>query len=67
MALVLARLEKEEQEGIKVFIAGGGDGLCAREVLKEPRVAALTLVDYDAGMIEQFAKLVDRLDPSVAT
>jgi tetratricopeptide (TPR) repeat protein len=23
--------------------------------------------DYDAGMIEQFAKLVDRLDPSVDT
>ncbi|MBS1996396.1 MAG: hypothetical protein JSS86_08810 [Cyanobacteria bacterium SZAS LIN-2] len=46
MALALKRTD-----ALKVLIAGGGDGLCAREVLKESRVASLTLVDYDASVI----------------
>jgi spermidine synthase len=33
-----------------VLIIGGGDGLAAREVLKHPDVAALTLVDMDPAM-----------------
>ena len=35
----------------RVLILGGGDGLAAREVLKHPRVEAVTLVDLDPAMV----------------
>lgn len=35
----------------RVLILGGGDGLAAREVLKHPRVKAVTLVDLDPAMV----------------
>jgi len=38
-----------------VLILGGGDGLAAREVLKHPEVAKLTLVDLDGEMTSLFA------------
>jgi spermidine synthase len=38
-----------------VLILGGGDGLAAREVLKHPDVARLTLVDLDGEMTSLFA------------
>ena len=45
-ALTLA--EKNE----RVLILGGGDGLALREVLKQPTVREVTLVDIDPEMIE---------------
>lgn len=38
----------------RVLILGGGDGLAAREVLKFPEVAQVTLVDLDPLMTEVF-------------
>lgn len=38
-----------------VLILGGGDGLAAREVLKHPEVAHLTLVDLDGEMTGLFS------------
>ncbi len=37
-------------EAKRVLILGGGDGLALREVLKYPKVEAVTLVDLDPGM-----------------
>ena len=37
-----------------VLILGGGDGLAAREVLRDPRVARITLVDLDPAMTQLF-------------
>jgi spermidine synthase len=37
-----------------VLILGGGDGLAAREVLKEPKVKSVTLVDLDPEMTQLF-------------
>ncbi len=45
----------------EVLILGGGDGLAAREVLKDPRVAHVTLVDLDPEMTHLF-----RDEPSLA-
>lgn len=36
----------------KILILGGGDGLAAREVLKHPKVKAITLVDIDSIMTD---------------
>jgi spermidine synthase len=38
----------------RVLIGGGGDGLAAREVLRWPDVAELSVVDLDARMTELF-------------
>ena len=38
-----------------VLILGGGDGLAAREVLKHPGVASITLVDLDPAMTKLFS------------
>jgi spermidine synthase len=38
----------------RVLILGGGDGLAAREVLRDPRVAQVTLVDLDPEMTHLF-------------
>jgi spermidine synthase len=38
----------------KVLILGGGDGLAAREVLRDPRVRHVTLVDLDPEMTHLF-------------
>jgi spermidine synthase len=40
----------------RVLIFGGGDGLAAREVLKWPRVEAITHVELDPAMIELFSR-----------
>ncbi|WP_428681524.1 polyamine aminopropyltransferase [Sphingopyxis sp.] len=37
-----------------VLILGGGDGLAAREVLRDPKVRAVTLVDLDPEMTRLF-------------
>lgn len=39
----------------RVLILGGGDGLAAREVLRDPRVRQVTLVDLDPEMTRLFA------------
>jgi len=36
----------------RVLILGGGDGLALREVLRDPEVASVTLVDIDPAMVE---------------
>jgi spermidine synthase len=38
----------------RVLILGGGDGMAAREVLKDPRVGSVTLVDLDPEMTRLF-------------
>ena len=40
----------------EVLILGGGDGMAAREVLRDPRVSRLTLVDLDPEMTRLFAE-----------
>ncbi|MBU6266954.1 MAG: polyamine aminopropyltransferase [Sphingomonadales bacterium] len=47
---VLGRVAKPAQ----VLILGGGDGLAAREVLRDPRVNHVTLVDLDPEMTRLF-------------
>lgn len=37
---------------LRVLICGGGDGLAARDVLRFPQVAEVTLVDYSAAVLE---------------
>ena len=39
----------------RVLVLGGGDGLAVREILKYPKVEAVTLVDLDSAMTELFA------------
>lgn len=39
----------------RVLILGGGDGLAAREVLRDPRVKEVTLVDLDPEMTKLFS------------
>lgn len=43
------------QRRARVLIAGGGDGLAAREVLRWPDVEHVTLVDLDPAMTRLFA------------
>lgn len=38
-----------------VLVMGGGDGLAARELLKDPRVRHVTLVDLDPAMTQLFS------------
>ena len=47
---VLGRVAHPRQ----VLILGGGDGLAAREVLSDPQVAHVTLVDLDPEMTRLF-------------
>ena len=44
------------REPKRVLILGGGDGMAAREVLKDPRVGAVTLVDLDGEMTRLFSE-----------
>jgi spermidine synthase len=39
----------------RVLIFGGGDGLAAREVLKQPAVEAITQVELDPAMVQLFS------------
>jgi spermidine synthase len=39
----------------RVLVLGGGDGLAVREILKYPRVSAITLVDLDPEMTRLFS------------
>ena len=38
----------------RVLVLGGGDGLAVRELLKDPRVEHITLVDLDPMMVQLF-------------
>jgi len=38
----------------RVLVLGGGDGLAIREILRDPRVGTITLVDLDPGMTALF-------------
>ena len=53
----------------RVLILGGGDGLAAREVLRDPRVAQVTLVDLDPQMTRLFSThpLLTRLNGGALT
>ncbi|HWB81340.1 MAG TPA: polyamine aminopropyltransferase [Nannocystaceae bacterium] len=42
-------------DGLAVLVLGGGDGLALREILRDPRVASIDLVDLDPGMTELFS------------
>jgi spermidine synthase len=48
----------------RVLVLGGGDGLAAREILRYPRIAQVTLVDLDPAMTQLFstAPLLRRLN-----
>jgi spermidine synthase len=48
-------LAPARDEGLSVLVLGGGDGLALRELLGDPRVASIDLVDLDPGMTELFA------------
>ncbi|MBC8072427.1 MAG: polyamine aminopropyltransferase [Deltaproteobacteria bacterium] len=50
--LALAPLRSE---GLRVLVLGGGDGLALREILGDPRVASIDLVDLDPGMTALFS------------
>ena len=54
-ALVYPALKSAEHPR-KVLILGGGDGLAAREILKNPEVESITLVDLDPLMTDLFSK-----------
>ncbi|MEW1633336.1 polyamine aminopropyltransferase [Streptomyces sp. NPDC093801] len=45
----------------RVLVLGGGDGLAAREVLRYPDVAAVTVVDLDPGVVR-----LARTDPMLS-
>ena len=38
----------------RALVLGGGDGFAVREILKDPRVESVTLVDLDPAMTESF-------------
>ncbi len=50
LALAPSRTRK-----LQVLVLGGGDGLGLRELLADPRVGAVDLVDLDPGMTELFS------------
>ncbi|OGS01690.1 MAG: spermidine synthase [Elusimicrobia bacterium RBG_16_66_12] len=52
-----------------VLILGGGDGLAAREVLRDPRVGHVTLVDLDPEMTRLFSQheMLSRLNGHALT
>jgi spermidine synthase len=62
-ALCLARPMVAE-DGLRVLICGGGDGLALRECLRFSRVTSVDLVDYDPAIVEmgkvEFAAQNDR-------
>lgn len=39
----------------RVLVLGGGDGMAVRELLRDPRVREVTLVELDGGMLSLFA------------
>ncbi|NUN65665.1 spermine synthase [Pseudanabaena biceps] len=39
-------------EGLRVLICGGGDGLAARDVLRFPEVSSIDLVDFNPEVVE---------------
>ncbi len=43
-------------EGARVLVMGGGDGLAARELLQSPRVASVTIVDWDRAVTQLFRR-----------
>ena len=45
-------LKNSLNEGLRVLICGGGDGLAARDVLRFPEVSHIDLVDYNPEVIE---------------
>src|SRR5918911_5784066 len=47
----LALATRRSSGPLRALICGGGDGLCARELLKSSQLAALDLVDYDPVML----------------
>src|SRR5919202_6435197 len=47
----LAVAARRSSGPLRALICGGGDGLCARELLKSLRITKLDLVDYDATML----------------
>lgn len=47
--------ERIKNRPINVMIAGGGDGLAARELLKYPEVGAVQIVDLDPDMTSRVA------------
>lgn len=48
----LALAARRHQGPLRALICGGGDGLAARELLKEPRLQQIDLVDYDPTILE---------------
>ncbi|GAB4208620.1 MAG: hypothetical protein OHK0022_38420 [Roseiflexaceae bacterium] len=48
----LALVARRHRGPLRALICGGGDGLVARELLKEPRLQQIDLVDYDPTMLE---------------
>ncbi|MEQ9663795.1 MAG: polyamine aminopropyltransferase [Parasphingopyxis sp.] len=67
-ALVMPVLGRVE-EPRNVLILGGGDGLAAREVLRDPRVERVTLVDLDPAITELFrnSPMLSRLNEDSLT
>src|ERR687885_322563 len=47
----LALAARRSSGPLQSLICGGGDGLCARELLKSSRISTLDLVDYDATIL----------------
>src|SRR5919199_6574158 len=47
----LALAARRSSGPLQSLICGGGDGLCARELLKSSRIGTLDLIDYDATIL----------------
>jgi spermidine synthase len=43
-------------ERARVLVMGGGDGLAARDLLQSPRVASVTIVDWDRAVTQLFRR-----------
>ena len=55
IALAVRRFVSQDQspnEGLRVLICGGGDGLVARDVLRFPEVSSIDLVDFNPEVLE---------------
>lgn len=48
----LALAARRHAGPLQALVCGGGDGLAVRELLKEPRLARIDLVDYDPSILE---------------
>lgn len=55
-ALVHPGLASVRKATISVLVLGGGDGLAAREILRDQRVQKIDLIDLDPGITEIFRK-----------